>query len=563
MFSRLKKSLYDKRYFLKLSLFYFVISFFLTIFLSVIFDNAYTSISGKYIHEEEKTRSRQIASRIESLMKEYLSLSIELAANDDIHSFFRGKNGTENQTAADRVIEKYFLYKKGEEEIHLISVMADKYVSTGYIPNIYLYRNWGILYELSKSEKDHLFFSSLYRGLSGDTICLSIATKIYDGNSRVIGYVIIDVYRNKLQSILFQSQASQSSIKITDRKNFVMYSSVDRYDEGAQYTPIVQSDYVYTFSLPLLDSTFTLNYEVKNTFLLDVKERFRSQLFLLVVISIMVSMFTALIISSGLRKPINKLIQTMKIVGKGNLDAQIDLKKRNDLHELQDEFNKLVRKLKHLQEENIENVRLMHQAQIAFLQAQIKPHFLYNMLATIKGMVSCSPPEDVKTAIVTLTKLLRNSFDFSNELRTLKEHLSIISCYVDMQNYRFPGRFHLVMDAAAPGALSCRMPPLLLQPIVENSIIHGFADKEEECTITITAESDADYLYIIIHDNGAGIPGQILDEIHEPVLDDQTPHIGLKNVIRRIRYFYDETCYILIESEINRGTTVRYKLRII
>jgi two-component system sensor histidine kinase YesM len=157
-------------------------------------------------------------------------------------------------------------------------------------------------------------------------------------------------------------------------------------------------------------------------------------------------MITAMIIASGIRKPIKTLIETMKIVGKGNLDAQIALEKRNDLHELQEEFNKLVRRLKTLQNENIQNEKLLHLSQIEFLQAQIKPHFLYNMMATIKGMISICPPEEVKNAIMILTKILRESYDFSEELKPLKAHLSLIQNYIEMHNFRFPHRFSLSVD---------------------------------------------------------------------------------------------------------------------
>jgi two-component system sensor histidine kinase YesM len=523
------------------------------------FENSYTSISGKYIRQEEESRSIQAAQRIEAMMNDYLSLAHELAGNEELRVFLQGDPVPGDQNVPTEAIERFFLYKRGEEEIHIISVQVDKYLSTGYIPNLYLYKNWGILYDLSRSPEDHLFFSSLYRGISGDTINLSVAVKIYDEKRQVIGYVIIDVYRNRIRNIFPQDQNSSSRIILTNSDNYVVYSGTDRYEEGTQYLPIEQSAYAYTFSRPLLNHTFYLQYEVRNTFLLDVKERFRTRVYLLIVVSIIASMMIALIISSGLRKPINKLIQTMKIVGKGNLDAQIDLKKRDDLHELQEEFNKLVRKLKQLQEENIENVQLLHQAQIDFLQAQIKPHFLYNMLATIKGMVSCSSPEEVKAAIVTLTKLLRNSFDFSDELRSLEDHLSIIRCYVDMQNYRFSNRFSLTVDAHTE-SLGCRMPPLLLQPIVENSIIHGFANQEKDCEIRIIAETAGDYLFITITDNGVGISSEILNNIHKSALSEQTSHIGLSNVIRRIKFFYDDTCYIRVESRAMKGTKVVFKL---
>jgi len=555
---RIRRLVYTKRYFLKLSLIYFIISVSLVLLFSIVFDDIYTSLSRNFIREEERVRSIQIAKRIESMMNEYLHLAYDFAASEEVKTFFGEPRESKHGIFTSEVLQQYLLYKKGAEELHFISRSAENNISTGYIPNLYLYKNWGILYNLSTSLNDHLFFSSIYRGLSGDTICLSVAVKVFNTVHQVIGYIIIDVYRNKLQSLIEQGKSVQSSINITNKKNFIIYSGV-RYDEGKKYIPVDQNDFTYSFSHSILENSFILNYEVQNSFLLEVKEKFREKISWLVIVSIIISMITALIISSGLRKPINKLITTMKIVGEGNLEAQIDLKKRDDLHELQDEFNKFVRQLKRLQDENMENERLLHQAQIAFLQAQIKPHFLYNMLATIKGMVSYSSPEEVKTAIITLSRLLRNSFDFSEELRPLKDHLEIIQCYVDMQNFRFPNKFQLLINADQK-SLSCRMPPLLLQPIVENSIIHGFSDKEEACTIDIQTEMHDGYLFITIKDNGTGIPNRLLREIKRDKTNAAYPHIGLTNVIKRIKFFYDDSCFVDIESHIGKGTTVTFKL---
>ncbi|NBK22279.1 MAG: two-component sensor histidine kinase, partial [Spirochaetia bacterium] len=202
----------------------------------------------------------------------------------------------------------------------------------------------------------------------------------------------------------------------------------------------------------------------------------------------------------------------------------------------------------------------LHHSQIEFLQAQIKPHFLFNMMATIKGMISICPPEEVKNAIVILTKILRESYDFSEELKPLKSHLSLIQNYIDMHNYRFPGRFFLSVDVTED-ALCTRMPPLLLQPIIENSIIHGFKDKESNCNISIVGYCKDNYLYLNIKDDGIGMSEEKLAIINEYALSEHSPHVGLANVFKRIKYFYDNSCSIHIESTEGKGTTVTCTLQ--
>ncbi|NCB02402.1 MAG: two-component sensor histidine kinase, partial [Spirochaetia bacterium] len=303
IYKKIHAFVYDKRYFIKLSLIYIGISFSLIFILSVIFENIYTSISRNYIYGQEKLKSIQIANSIDDLMQEYVLMSENLASNEDIQHFFRFENNAANNIAAQDAIEDFFLYKKGKEEIHLISTIGERTISTGYIPNIYLYKNWGVLYDLQHMKDSTMYFSSLYRGLSGDGISLSVATKVKDATGKVIGYVLVDIYRNTLQNLFRNLLTSQSSIKITNTDDYVRYSNEDTYDEGTLYKPIKESDYVYTFTTSILEGSFSLHYEVKNTFLLHIKSTFQTQFFYLIAFSIIISMITALIVSSGIRKP--------------------------------------------------------------------------------------------------------------------------------------------------------------------------------------------------------------------------------------------------------------------
>lgn len=561
MIGLVKRFLFSYRYFIKVLTVYFITLLIILCTFIFVFDRIFDSISDKLIYRKEKEWAEQTCHSIDEMMMEYRSLVQDLADNKAIQDYFLQEEAdSESQYMIEQIINDYILFNKGFEEIHIIGSNPSRSISSGSIPNIYLYRNWGILYEMIRAEEGDFFFASRYRGISGDYSCLSVATRVILPDGRDIAYIILDVYTSRMTALLNQANPSQGNINITDQNGFIIYSNSDQFEEGKVYEIPPEQEYNYHFEIPLLEEEFFFNYDIKNSYFKLLNRELGKMSVVFLFLSMLISVLMAAFFSSNLRKPINKLIHAMKIVGKGDLNVQLDLRRRNDLHELKTEFNLLVRRFKTLNEENLESERLMHQAQISSLQAQIKPHFLYNILATLRGMVFYSSPDEVADLITNLTKLLRNSFDFSNRLQTLEWHLSIVRCYVDIQNKRFSDKFNLVIESDEE-SLSCLMLPLLIQPIVENSITHGLEDKIGNCDISIHTWREGDYLYIRIEDNGIGIDSDIVKRINDGDDSFLQAHVGFGNVKKRLAYFYDPSCYIFLMSKIGEGTTVEIKVQ--
>ncbi|MBF9016736.1 sensor histidine kinase [Oceanispirochaeta sp. M2] len=561
-FEKVKIFFFTHRYFIKLLIVYFLTSLLVLCTFIIVFDRLFESISNNYIYKKEKEWAIKTGNSIEVMMGDYSSLLQDLAKNKGIQDFFLQKEtDLEARSLIEQTINDYILFNKGFEEIHIIGIDISRRISSGYIPNIYLYRNWGILYNMTKDEqRNNFFFASRYRGINGEYTCLSVATKVFSPEGKLIAYIILDVYTSRITALLNQANPSQGNINLTDQNNYIQYSNSNQFEEGQIYQRPSEQDYNYHFEVPLIQDKFTFNYDIKNSYFKLLNRELGKMSFILLLLSMLISILIASFFSSNLQKPINKLINAMKIVGKGDLNVQLDLRKRNDLHELETEFNLLVRRFKNLNEENLESERLMHQAQISSLQAQIKPHFIYNILATLRGMVYYSSPDDVAELITNLTKLLRNTFDFSNKLKTLEWHLSIVQCYVDIQNKRFSDKFNLIIESDQK-SLSCLMLPLLIQPIVENSISHGLEDKIGDCHISIQTWVKEDYLFIKIEDNGTGIDPETVRRINEGDTTFFQNHIGFGNVKKRLAYFYDQECYISLESKVGEGTTVKLKIQ--
>lgn len=194
-----------------------------------------------------------------------------------------------------------------------------------------------------------------------------------------------------------------------------------------------------------------------------------------------------------------------------------------------------------LMKESSETVTKM---EIAFLQAQIKPHFIYNVLNTILSL-SYIDLEKSRTMITDFATFLRGSFAFENTSRLvpLEKELSLIQSYVNIHRTRFPDQLELEIEM--DGDFHCLIPPLLLQPLVENAIIHGLKNKSEGGKVTVIIKKENGQVIFRIIDNGKGIPKEVLRKIWDK--DKQIKQgVGLLNIAKRLTHY--ESSSITIDS---------------
>jgi len=207
-------------------------------------------------------------------------------------------------------------------------------------------------------------------------------------------------------------------------------------------------------------------------------------------------------------------------------------------------------------------VRAEVAAEMAFLQAQIKPHFLYNALNTIISLLP-SDPDRTTRLLMELSRYLRSSFDFQNreQVTMLHKELGLIQSYLSIEKARFEERLEVEYDVQADGNLP--IPPLSIQPIVENAVRHGLMSKEEGGKLLISIREQGDRLYVDVHDNGVGMnPEQPSEMISGKQQRGATGGVGLRNIQARLLTLYGTGLHI--ESGKNgEGTTVSFSIPII
>jgi sensor histidine kinase YesM len=256
----------------------------------------------------------------------------------------------------------------------------------------------------------------------------------------------------------------------------------------------------------------------------------------------------------------------MQDVGSGKLGVTLPRVPKNELGVVIRRFNEMSVNIADLVQRNGEILEEKRKLEIEALQAHINPHFIYNTLNMIKWMAVMTKSKNIVDSIVSLGNLLRPAFKSMDPMCTLSEEIDYIENYLRIMNWRFGNGITLEINVPG-GLLCCRTPRFILQPVVENSVVHGLRLPENRIDIRIRATGQGGVLDIVISDTGTGIPGDMLAGIRDRLNggagyrgshDDGS--IGLYNVNRRIKLYFGVEYGLQLESRVGEGTDVTIRL---
>jgi two-component system sensor histidine kinase YesM len=188
------------------------------------------------------------------------------------------------------------------------------------------------------------------------------------------------------------------------------------------------------------------------------------------------------------------------------------------------------------------------------LTSQVNPHFLYNTLDSIRWKALKNKDEEVAEQIEALANIFRHVLSKGNDVVTVEQEIKQLETYLFIMNFRYKNRIKCKI-IADDKVKQLKIPKLILQPIVENSILHGIEPRLEDGEITVSIEVRRDWLYIIIADNGCGADA---DEINNMLKNKEVNDnfFALKNIDQRIKLRYGEEYGLLFNSTIGKGTIV-------
>ena len=198
---------------------------------------------------------------------------------------------------------------------------------------------------------------------------------------------------------------------------------------------------------------------------------------------------------------------------------------------------------------NQEHKAELQEARHRFLQAQIRPHFLFNTLNTI---ASVARDQETTDLVLDLATFLRESFKRDQSLNSLRTELEIVECYLSIEKKRFRDRLQVVMNVPDP-LPNCRLPSFSLQPLVENAVHHGIGPLPDGGTVTITVSQSDQEVHLCVEDTGSGVPGDVVKKVEAGAYSSQ--HIGLANVKARLESHFGEAGQFEIS-----GARIRFSL---
>lgn len=356
------------------------------------------------------------------------------------------------------------------------------------------------------------------------------------------------------------------------------------------YNKLTKLDILYSYmnshTQNLINSY--LAYHSKNyvNLLVDTQNRSKTIYAIVILISIAVFAF-AVLMSNNVLKAIDKLSTSAKYLSLGHweisdikeinyrelniLGQTFNLMKKNIRNYIQElkEKSELENKLNQEKMENIEKERLLKESQLLNLQMQMDPHFLFNTLNTVSRTAMFEDAFATQKLIVAISKIMRYNLDHKGKMVLLKEELAALRAYLTIQETRFKEQMNF--EIKTTGDISeIKIPPMIIQPLVENSIIHGLSDTDLNGYVLIDIIRKAEKVEIIVKDNGKGINQERLTEILESkvalkpaqINSKRKNSLGLLNVKKRLELYYGEDI-LKIKTKVNQGTEIKISIPVI
>ena len=370
-----------------------------------------------------------------------------------------------------------------------------------------------------------------------------------------LGTIIIDADSTMFESIFRSITMKEGTISLlVDNAGQLLFSSATVSDEilsslikgtkkvrinGVVYQAVLKKIAIDNWEIVVLVSTKAIDKSMRLIYLVGI-------LAALITIFVTYTIFSSLS-SRFLLKPIKDMAIVLKEVEKGNLNVKFYSPYHNEVTQLGENINRMIDHLKILIDQEYKMTISQKQAEYRALQARIKPHFLYNTLNCLVGLNRLGDRKKLENAIIDMTSMMRYSLsDSENGLSTIGEEINFIIQYEHLEKIRFEEKldFSLAVD---PRTNEVVIPKMLIQPLVENSIIHNVENsaKPVKVIVTVTYLEQENKVSIIVEDFGNGFEAD----------KTKTTGSGLSNVQERIRYWNNNST-IAVNSVLGEGTKI-------
>ena len=283
-----------------------------------------------------------------------------------------------------------------------------------------------------------------------------------------------------------------------------------------------------------------------------------AEMLLIVAVVTVIAYLMAYFLSRSTLDRLSMLTKTMHEVENGNTEVRMEPTGDDEIAQLIGSFNQMMDQMDSLMDDKVEYGRQIKNLELKALQAQINPHFLYNSLDLINCTAISHNIPEISKMVNALSKFYRLSLSKGREIISVRDELKHIQLYLEIQNLRFDNRIHVTWDLD-PSADNCQVIKIILQPIVENAVIHGIFEKASKSGyLSITTRRFEDGIRITISDDGVGMDEQTMRKnfTASDGIADTSGGYGVRNTNDRIKLAYGDSYGLTCSSTIGKGTTV-------
>ncbi|WFB57923.1 sensor histidine kinase [Paenibacillus sp. BR1-192] len=465
-----------------------------------------------------------------------------------------------------------------------------------YSDNPTMLNNWEFLYP-----EDEIRSTEWYRRAEDDIgviywdyiederdqkVYLSLIKGVDLGSKDNRGVLVINVNTGMLNTIL--SQEAFDTIIVDSSNNIVAANRPELYGKtlaeiedasgavyhaSGSYESVIHDEASKVLIEPLNTESGVNGLRIISIFSIDSivadANRISKLAMTVIIISLLLAVLLIYSFSSLISNRLLRLSKHITKVGTGNLGVAMEIDGKDEIGQLSRQFNSMVGNVNDLMnevQESNEQKRLMEQKQneikFKMMASQINPHFLFNALESIRMEAHLKGETEIARIVRLLGKMMRSNLEVGSGKTTIKDEIEMVQCYLDIQKFRYEDRlkYELQVD---PEANRVRIPPLIIQPLVENAVIHGMDHKEEGTSIRVRVSASEGKLHVMTEDNGAGISLDKLQMIYGYLNDTDEKdggRIGLRNVHVRLQLTYGPEAGLIIYSEPGIGTRIEFSI---
>lgn len=544
---------------------------------------------------------KQVNNNIEYLRKDIEDISTYLTINPVIHSVLKGEYSMTDTPATtqfyiDSSLEFIINLIASKSQISLLSIYDNKDVvyysitdgsaglsgmsavkQTEEYEKALSMKGSPIWFLIPRDDKQFILDSRY------DKIAMCRVIKDLNNFNEYIGFIIISVNESSIRSIY------QNNIDVEKDENLVITDNRDKIisrsggavfngnfrftnempgKEGFFIERIEGQDFLVTY-LNAENTGWKLFHTVPMKNILPEINSYVYSTLLMALFCLVISLPIMMLISTYLTSPIYKIVRSMKRFQDGNFDEKVRFRYNDEIGDLGNGFNNMVASIKQL----IDKVYVLQikerEAELKALQAQINPHFLYNVLDTLFWKLKNKGENEASEMVYSLSKIFRLTLNKGKGFTVVAKEKEFLEHYLMLQKSRFKEKLNYTIDMDAE-ILNMAIPKLLLQPFVENAILHGLENKNNGGSIYIEGNlCKDDKIRFVIRDDGIGMNedkiGSLLNQGGESDINtsDVSGGYAIKNIDERLKLIYGDNYELNFSSEPGKGTTVEIIIPVI